>query len=162
PMSQTTEGREASPPGLESDDRALQAIERLNPHRIESAVAHPAHALARGVFESAGSLDEHIETRKQGFCLVAARVIDEGVVDDQGTCWRQRAVRLLQQHKLGWQIPIVQDAPHDEHVGARQFILEKISGMKSQLLLHPVSAHEAREHRLDLGEIEATATQMGM
>ncbi len=79
---------------------------------------HPMVTLAHCKLGPLLRFEQHRETSQKRL-RIRPVVIDHGLVDDQRTIWRQRPIRLLQEHPLCRQTPIMEDATHDEHFGTR-------------------------------------------
>ena len=82
------------------------------------------------------------------------------LVDDEGAAGRQRVERLLDQHLLGRQIPVVQDVAHQDHVGFRQGLLEETPGLKTEPVGHANGRDILFEDRRHLRQVEPHALQV--
>jgi hypothetical protein len=126
----------------------------------KSGFLHPVNALHTAVLGTADGVDQHVEARKQAVNVNPTRIINETVVDNKRAALWKGLMCLFQEQLPGWKIPIVQDSPHNQDVGLRQLIFEKISPIECQTLFQAALAYLARECLLDLRQIKTAASQV--
>lgn len=98
----------------------------------EAYLLHPATAVGSSVVEAPGGFDQHVQAGQESEGVVAAIVVNHGVVDDQGAVFRQRLYSFRKEHLFFFQIPVVEDVPQNQDVGFRQWIFKEIPGVETQ------------------------------
>src|SRR5690606_30848822 len=122
----------------ETDDHCLVRGERGYPRAAEAHLPHPADAVGRREVEPAGRHDQHVQAREQRPRLAPSLVVDQALVDDDSTAFRQCVVRLAQDRHLSGGVPVVQHPADDDHVGAGKRILEEVARTESDPVGEPV------------------------
>src|SRR5262249_52135690 len=87
-------------------------------------------------------------------------IVDHWIVNDQRTAWANRLVRLVQEHCPDRLIPVMQDAPHDKHLGPRQLIGQKIARIERHPVGEKVLAYISCERRLKCWKVETSANDV--
>ena len=104
--------------------------------------------------------NEHVEAHEQPECVLFARVVDQGFMDDYRAAGRQDIVGLAKKHHLFVQVPVMENVPHDDHIALRQWIFEEIPWVKAHTLCDASRLRIGLEYRLHHRKIHPTARQM--
>ena len=121
---------------FDADDHGFGADQMLHPGFAEAGLAHPGTTLGARIVESPGSLDEHVQAHQETERILPG-FVNEPFEDDECPLARQRGMCLGNQHLLLDQVPIVEDVPHQQHVGGGQRVGEEIAGLELNALLEP-------------------------
>jgi hypothetical protein len=111
------------------------ARQRRNPRIAKAHVVHPAEA-----FRSA----QHVETGQQAAHIELTLIIDEPLQDDDGAARWKRIICFPQKYFFGHEVPIVQHASKDEHIGAWQRLFQEVAGMEVEARRSPFPARTAQ------------------
>ena len=145
---------------LEGDDHGVWTNEVLDISFAEACLFHPADAIGAGVIEAAGGFDEHVEAHHEAERVLGTVVVDERVVDDEGSAGIERVVSLADEHLLLFKVPVVQDVAHGENVDAGQGLGEEVSRLEAEAAVDGVSFGVLLEDWSALSEVVANAVKM--
>src|SRR4030095_9481208 len=96
----------------------------------EANLAAPAKEISRREIECIAKLDQHIERHHKPKSILAPCVIDEVFYDDKRSAWRQGVVGCTDQVHFLFQVPVVEDHAHGDHIGVWQWVREEIDGLR--------------------------------
>src|SRR5260221_9402898 len=108
-----------------------------------------------------GKADIMAAVATRGFEELATRLrMETANVTDERTAFWQRGVRLGNQLALLLQTPFVQDMTHNNYVGARQRVLEKVAWIKGESIFQSERLDIFLKDRLDDGQVEVAANEV--
>ena len=113
----------------------------FNPRLAETSFAHPGGAVLTGVIKTTGRFDQHVQTHEESKRVLPAFVIDQGLKHDQSTTVGQRPVRLVEQHALLIEIPVVEDVTHGDHIRGRKRLIKEIARLKLESFAQTIRGH---------------------
>src|SRR5215472_14221756 len=154
------DSRTAMPPLLDADDHGVGASEMLHSSLPESLIVHPSNAISAGVVEPAVSLDHHLKAHHKAEGVFAAIVVDDRVVYQQCAAPGKRFVRLPNQPPLFFEIPVVQDVSHHDHVRLWQRLGEEAAGLELHSRGEAVDFNVLLENRGHLAQIKSDDEQV--
>src|SRR2546425_8479571 len=70
---------------LDSDHHRVRPDKRLDTGCGESRLLHPRCAVSAGVVEACWCFDEHVQAHQESKSVLRAIVVDDGLVDDEGS-----------------------------------------------------------------------------
>jgi hypothetical protein len=123
-----------SPLSLDTDDHRESRRQRLDARLAKSRRHHPADAVGAAEVEPAAAQHQHVEAGEEALHGGTPFVVDQTLVNDEGAAGRERLGRFREEHLLRRKIPIVQHAPHHQHIRAGQRVPEEIAAVKTQTL----------------------------
>src|SRR5262245_42292770 len=85
-----------SPRSFEANDHRLIRRQRLHADVAEAGLVHPADTVHAGEIESSRTHQQHVQTHEQASCIEPPFVVDQALVHDERSGWRQRVICLLE------------------------------------------------------------------
>src|SRR3954468_11195761 len=147
---------------LSPDDHRFAAGEVFHAGVDEAGLAHPLLAIGAGVVEAGRGLDQHVEAHEEALDIVAALVVDQALIDDEGAAGGQGFVGFPEEAELVVHTPVVEDVAHDEEVGRGQRLAEEIPLVEADAVLKAVFRDEVFEDRTDRAEVVPDAAEVGV
>jgi len=111
-------------------------------------LAHPSTTIGSCIIGAALRLDQHGEAHQQTGNVLSPSVVDQMLIDDEGSATVQGSVCLSEQLQLLLSAPVVQDHAHHDYIGAGQRIFEKIARAEADAVAKPERSHVLLEERL--------------
>jgi hypothetical protein len=142
---------------LDANHHRVGTNEVLDASLVEARLFHPADAIRAGVVEAASSLDEHIQAHHQAESIRGAIVIDDALVDDDGSPSWKCFKGLSDEKPLLFEIPVMQDVAHHDNVRIRNGRIPEAARMEAEAVGEPIVGNVVFEDRRHLGEIEPDA-----
>src|SRR5450432_1400149 len=153
-------GAAARPSLLDADDHRVRTDQMLHARRGEAGLLQPAGAVGARVVEAARSLDEHVQAHHEAERVLAPVVVDDRFVDHERAAAREGVERLLDEHLLRRQVPVVEDVSHQHDVGLRERLLEEVARYERDAIREAGRHHVLLEDRRHLGQVEPDAAQV--
>ena len=102
---------------LDADDHRIRAYQMLYASLAEPRLLHPIRAIGTGIVETVGGLNQHIQAHEQSKSVLRAIIIDNAYLDNIRAALRNRFVSLAHKHLFYFQVPVMQDVTHHNHIG---------------------------------------------
>ena len=134
----------------------------LDARLAKAGLFHPALAVGAGVVEAAGGFDKHVQAHHQAERILGTVVIDDAFIDDERPASGEGFVRLANEQFLFLEIPVMEDVPHHDDVGARERIRKEASWVKLDTGREVVARDVLFKDGSDFGKIESDSRQMRM
>src|SRR5215469_5897127 len=149
--------RESAPQSLrllDPHDHRVRPDQMLNSRLAESGFLHPRDTVCARVIEPAGRLDEHVKAHQKTEGIGAPFIVDEGIVGNECSAFREGLIRLSDQHLLLFKVPVVEDVSHHDHVYSRQRVCEEAAGLETKAGGEAVKFRIFLEDRRHLGKVK--------
>jgi len=95
---------------------------------FEANFAAPFSKIRSRIIESITEFDQHVQRHQKALDVLAARIVNQSFDGYECAAGRERIVGRADEVHFLFQIPVVKNHPHGDHIGLRQRIFKEISG----------------------------------
>ena len=126
----------------------------------EAGFFDPVGAVGAGVVEAAGVFDEHVEAHHETEGVLRTVIVDDGIVDNEGSAGLECVVGLADGHLLFVEVPVVEGVTHGDDVDVGKRLGEEISGLEADAAVKAVGFGVLLEDGRAFREIVAYAVEV--
>jgi len=128
----------------------------------ESCLRHSPDTVGTRVVEPPFLLDQHIQAHQKPEHVPGSIVVDDRLVDDEGSAVRDRLEGSSDQKLFLFRIPVVENVAHHHDIDLWQGIVEETSRGEVEPVRQAVLSDVGVEDGAHLGKVEAQICRVGM